>query len=392
MLKSFHLKNFKSYKDAEFNLSPITLIVGANASGKTNALEALRFMKRLAQGSRLDEIHQALNKRSPFIRGGVQGLFYLDASSFEMEFVFGDAEEYKLQIAIEYNGESFVYAKEILTDSREKFPLYEIVASSGECVDVRYNDFNDEVLEKPIAQCSSQQAIFYQSLSGTSSMDKIPRISKLLREQFSNIIFLSPKPENMRSYASNQGNVINEDASNVSPILKQIYDNPETKDALFGILKDIAPNIRDIKFVETPLCDVMLQLVEGFSERPIPATMLSDGTLRVLSITAALLSVPRGSILVFENIDNGIYPSYMKALLEKVYQYAKKRDFQVIITTHNPTLMNAIPQDEIGNVLYCYRNNNEVGIALKIDDTKNFRNFITSEGSLGAAMTALNFI
>ncbi len=49
-LKSFHLRNFKSYKDADFNLSPVTVIVGENASGKTNALEALRFMKRLAQG------------------------------------------------------------------------------------------------------------------------------------------------------------------------------------------------------------------------------------------------------------------------------------------------------------------------------------------------------
>ncbi len=390
-LKSFRLRNFKSYKDAEFNLSPVTLIVGENASGKTNALEALRFMKRLAQGARLDEIRKALNKRSPFIRGGVQGLFYPDTSSFEMAFVFGDANEYKLQIAIEYNGESFVYAKEILTDSREKFTLYEIVANSRESVDVRYNDFNDKASEKPIAQCSSQQAIFYQSFSGTSLAEKIPSISKSLREQFSNIIFLSPKPENMRGYASIHGKVISEDASNVSAILEQICDNPESKDALFSILKDIAPNIRDIKFVETPLCDVILQLVEGISERPIPATMLSDGTLRVLSISAALLSVPRGSILVFENIDNGIHPSRMKALWEKVYQYAKERKLQVIITTHNPALMNAIEQDKIGNVLYCYRDNNGNSITTKLKNMTNFRDFITSEGSLGAAMTTLNF-
>ncbi len=135
-LKSFHLRNFKSYKDAEFSLSPITLIVGENASGKTNALEALRFMKRLAQGTRLDEMHKALSKRSPFIRGGVQGLFYPDTYSFEMEFVFGGAEEYKLQIAIDYNGESLVYAKEILTDSREKFrcmKLWQIVEKALMC-------------------------------------------------------------------------------------------------------------------------------------------------------------------------------------------------------------------------------------------------------------------
>ncbi len=129
--------------------------------------------------------------------------------------------------------------------------------------------------------------------------------------------------------------------------------------------------------METPLCDVMLQLVEGISERPIPATMLSDGTLRVLSISAALLSVPSNSILVFENIDNDIHPSRMKALLEKVYQYAKERNFQVIITTHNPALMNAIERDEIGNVLHCNRDNNGNSQVTKLENMTNFRDFIT---------------
>ena len=56
MLTSLTLRNFKSYQEATLSLAPITFLIGANASGKSNALEAIRLLSWLAKGSRLDDI------------------------------------------------------------------------------------------------------------------------------------------------------------------------------------------------------------------------------------------------------------------------------------------------------------------------------------------------
>lgn len=59
MLASLQIQNFKSYEDATLYFTPLTFFVGANASGKSNALEALRLLNWLAGGMRLKDIEQA---------------------------------------------------------------------------------------------------------------------------------------------------------------------------------------------------------------------------------------------------------------------------------------------------------------------------------------------
>ncbi len=50
MLISIELKNFKSYERASLPLSAMTFLIGANASGKSNVLEAIRLLNWLAKG------------------------------------------------------------------------------------------------------------------------------------------------------------------------------------------------------------------------------------------------------------------------------------------------------------------------------------------------------
>ncbi len=44
MIQSFSIENFKSFRKATLPLSPLTLLIGANASGKSNAIEALQLL------------------------------------------------------------------------------------------------------------------------------------------------------------------------------------------------------------------------------------------------------------------------------------------------------------------------------------------------------------
>ena len=55
MFSEFRYEDFKSYREARFPLAPLTLLIGTNASGKSNALEGIRFLSWLSKGQRLDD-------------------------------------------------------------------------------------------------------------------------------------------------------------------------------------------------------------------------------------------------------------------------------------------------------------------------------------------------
>ena len=76
--------------------------------------------------------------------------------------------------------------------------------------------------------------------------------------------------------------------------------------------------------------------------------------MRVLAIAAAILSAPPG-LVVIEEIDNGVHPSRAAQLLNQVSRIAKARNLRVLISSHNPALLDALPDDAVPDVVFCYR-------------------------------------
>ena len=82
MIKSLHLKHFKNFKNATLRLGPFTVLIGANASGKSNIRDAFRFLHGIGMHYRLAEIlgeayyGSACLGRHPGweTRGGILGL------------------------------------------------------------------------------------------------------------------------------------------------------------------------------------------------------------------------------------------------------------------------------------------------------------------------------
>ncbi|MBJ7296257.1 MAG: AAA family ATPase, partial [Dolichospermum sp.] len=71
MLKKLILENWKSFRYAELPLDPLTVLIGTNASGKSNVVEALEFLQRIANGENI-ETALAGDKTLSSIRGGVE--------------------------------------------------------------------------------------------------------------------------------------------------------------------------------------------------------------------------------------------------------------------------------------------------------------------------------
>jgi predicted ATPase len=74
MLTAITLENFKSYRSARLPLAPLTVLIGANASGKSNVIERMRLLSWLAQGQKLSAIQYPVQSGERVVRGRVEDL------------------------------------------------------------------------------------------------------------------------------------------------------------------------------------------------------------------------------------------------------------------------------------------------------------------------------
>ena len=260
-----------------------------------------------------------------------------------------------------------------------------------------YNNFK-RGKNKPHIPCSNRQAVFYQletpgrfGKSHEDSQRIIPAVTKAFRERLRNIVFLDPRPVTMRDYSYAKDDEIKEDGSNLSSVVYKICcQGEQQKSKLLNFIRSLPEqDIIDIQFIKTDRNDVMVRLVEsfGYKECPVDAPLLSDGTLRVLSIGAALFNAQKGALVIIDEIDNGVHPSRAKILVQQIQSIASQRQLRVLITSHNPALVDALPDESLGDVLCCYRDPDRGDSRMiRLADLERFPELM-AQGSLGQLMT-----
>lgn len=171
MLSSFTIEKFKSYRGAsELKLAPLTVLIGANAAGKSNAIEALRLLSWIAAGNRLGTIRHALQEQERTVRGGIVDIAFRGAPSFSFSCQTTDPDWNRYSITLETReNEELHIAGERLTGSGRSsaVPLFEVVEpSEGHLGDmyVAYNNFARGG-KKPRILCSDQTAVLCQLMN-----------------------------------------------------------------------------------------------------------------------------------------------------------------------------------------------------------------------------------
>lgn len=401
MLMSIDLKNFKSYEEASLPLAALTFLIGANASGKSNVLEAIRLLNWLAKGSRLDDITRSIQSGDAVVRGQANDLFRDTQQSFTLGGHFGEAMEgwSDFEISIGLVADQLVVTGEKVDKPGQSVPLYQVDGVSSSHTDeisVAYNNFK-RGKNKPHIPCSNRQAIFYQietpgrfEANHVESQRIIPLVARAVRETLRNVVFLDPRPALMRDYAYVKDDQIKEDGSNLSAVLYGLSQVEVEKSKLLGFIKSLPEqDITDIQFIKTDRNDVMVRLVETFGQksRNVDAPLLSDGTLRVLAIGAALLTAPNGSLVIIEEIDNGVHPSRAETLVRQLQTIASERELRVLLTSHNPALLDALPDSALADVVACYRDPEEGDSRLiRLGDLDRYPELV-AQGPLGQLMT-----
>lgn len=339
MIQSIAIENFKSFRKAELPLGPLTVLIGANASGKSNAVEAIRLLSWVAGGHQMEDLLFAIREREISLRGTLNDL--------------------------SWKGNPISLGCQFLDPSSEDQLAYSVALRNGE----------------------SGLSIVNEQLQNLASGDLIsvhPVFHALA------IFVLEPDPRRMREYSFKSETRLKEDGSALSSVLRHLTDVPSDEAEILGFISSLPEqDIRGISFLETPRQEVMVRLHETFGGQEIPrdAAVLSDGTLRVLAVAAALLSVDNGSLVVIEEIDNGVHPSRAEALLAHIQRIAKQRELRVLLTAHNPALLDALPPEAIPDTVACYRDPDEGDSRLiRLEELESYPELV-AQGPLGRLMT-----
>ncbi|MEM9596365.1 MAG: AAA family ATPase [Acidobacteriota bacterium] len=400
MISSIQIKGFKSYRDASLSLAPLTLLIGANASGKSNAIEAIRFLSWLASGRRLDDIMGDVQGGDQLIRGTVATLAAPGKGTFGLGLRTEERTWNRFSIRISVSDDGLRIVDERIDDPQEAVPLYSVDAPAdvyGHDIKVQYNNFARGGVKPKIA-CTDQQAVFTQLATParfgkghTRAQKEIPATVEQLRRDLERILFLDPSPRRMRQYSFKSERRLKGDGANLSSVLFDLCRGQDRKAEILEFIRDLPEQeIRDIDFIETARAEVMVQLEESFggSARTWDAPNLSDGTLRVLAVAAALLSSEQGSLVIIEELDNGVHPSRADALLRNISRVAEQRRLRVLLTTHNPALLDAVPDEAIPDVVHCFRDP-ETGASqlARLEELPDYARLLAL-GPLGRSMAA----
>jgi predicted ATPase len=125
---------------------------------------------------------------------------------------------------------------------------------------------------------------------------------------------------------------------------------------------------------------------------------MSDGTLRFIAIVTALLTLPEKTQLIIEEVDNGLHPSRADLLLRMIREIGMKRSIDVLVSTHNPALLDALGPAMVPFVLVAHRDPTEGDSCLTLlEDVRSLPKLlaggrlgaITSSGALEQALLQL---
>ncbi|RYZ42396.1 MAG: ATPase [Myxococcaceae bacterium] len=373
MLKELKLINWKSFQETSLFIDPLTVIIGLNASGKSNALDALEFLRRTGLGL---DFSAALGGDARFapMRGGAEWAPRIGTKSFTVECLvegLPDEADYYYKLTVDMTGSRPELFFESLRARWHKptpgtppeSKLFEFAVLPG--TTIASASTYPQVNARPISVRNfhrSSSLLSQLNLTGIDS-DFIKMGVQKVSAAFRDIFILDPSPGRMRAYVPFAETLLS-DGSNTAGVLAAL-DERESAQVERSFEQYLS------RFAERDLMEVWAEPVGKFKqdamlycreqwipEQPpmeIDARGMSDGTLRFVAIITALMTRPRGSLLVIEEVDNGLHPSRARLMLEMLKSVATERGIDVLVTTHNVALLDALGPDMLPFVQAAHR-------------------------------------
>ncbi len=425
MLTKLRLRNFKNFKDVEFEFGGLTLLLGTNAVGKSNVCEALRFLSAMGRGYTLAQAigghyeNGTLQWRG--IRGWMSEIAFYGESTFSIEatFTLGPTlrtavdnqpatSTYYIEVEIGTLFNSFNTPKilsEILTlGIKEQESVVSITFDPSQ-LKIQFNDHELD-LERFESSFDRSKSIISQPIDRFIAQvfdHDTPQFTDmwilLTTIMMNSIRDFDWDPRVMRDSVLPGYKSIGDRGEGLVSVLHSIFQQDHLKEACMDWLNALTPmDVTDLEFVSEESGKIALRMIES-GGRKISAASASDGTLIFLATLAAYFSpmTQTQQLYFLEELENGIHPTRLHLLLQLIEQRAEARKIQTIATTHSPQLLRFLSEDSLNHAYVIYRSDDRSDAQVRrIIDIPNIREVLetTDLGELlesGWMETTLSF-
>ena len=336
MITHLHIESFKCLRDVTIELSPLTVLIGANDSGKSSILEAIRLLGRTTG----EPLPSALSDFVP------------DGAPPEALVWHGDQSE---RIVLDAMGSGYSYHLDLHASGRVHEELLSTSASIGieasDKVAVAFDlTAGDARMSVPAQEdrtaLSSALLLHGRSMPGLVGVAR--EFGSSAKYQFDPRSLRMPSPLEPSPSLSPSGD-------NLAAVLDALLTGTDraTARALEAAVRDAFPAFegialktvdggggRVLKSIELPSAST-----DGFTPRSIPAWSVSDGALLMLAFLALGHSVTP-EVLLLEEPAAGFHPMRIPLLADLLRRISTGelggRPRQVIIATHSPLFLNHI--------------------------------------------------
>ena len=363
MLKTLRLKNFKNFREAEFHLGAFSILIGENASGKSNVRDALRFLHGISREYALAEIIGGQYEHQwEGIRGGVPEIALRGSQTFALEAELcpeggWPGWHYTIEVEPRFNGRYPRIVDERLYESKERiFNTAGNTKGHGLQVNIPASVAPNFSLQ----ELDDRRPVITQVLDHLSDRadEKAQQIRNAVRgtlAQLGSMRFLDFSPTAMRIPSLPAQEVLGNRGENLSSVLMAICDDAKLKSALADWVSELTPmEAVDFRFPEFPDGKTLVTLVERNGQQ-VSAESASDGTLRLLGVLAAMLGPSPASFYLIEELENGLHPARVYLLLDLIERRAKEGKVQVMGTTHSPQLLRFLNEQSREDAWLLYR-------------------------------------
>lgn len=405
IIEEVRLTAFKSFRDAVLPLEDLTLLVGRNGSGKSNALDGLWALARLAQG---DDIRDALDggREGPAVRGGTAGCAPFGAPHFSLGCTVRTGRDIvELDVEVRTEPDVQVGWERLRTQDRELLVTEAPRLESGDITAKWGHDGRGggKTLTFRASRLLATQVL--SRVPATSVGQQVHLAAAQVRSSLRSVFMLDPVPHQMRQYVPRRDVLLRRNAENASAAVASLLEYPASRNYLRLALSRLnEQEVVDVTTSASELDDMMVTLIERFNghDHPVPARLMSDGTLRFLAILVALMQSPTidtmpeplasedalgQTTVVIEELENGLHASQASMLVGLIREQVKLRRVRALATAHSPALLDALTGDEHRSVVVCQREPGGRSTLTRLVDLPNYLEVVAG-GGLGRAAQA----
>jgi predicted ATPase len=372
MITRVSVQGYKSLKDVDIKLDPLTVVIGPNAAGKSNLLDALKLLSRMVTNDTLKEAfseHRGVPLEAFYYgEGGVEGLLAQETAQFTVG------------VDVELSDEVIEATEKRIQQMREGLPSRETKSKTTRrrvverrlrysltvqiVIDTGYLRVLDESLvalnldgsvrgsrsafvekvgnrirlrmEGQARPTEHEVGLDYTMVSRPLYAPHYPHITAF-KEELSRWRFYYLEPKSMRNPAPlKEVETLGTFGSDLAAFYNTLRaENPPQYQALNRALRALVPGLEGFDIERTREGFLQLRVFED--ETPFSARVVSEGTLRILGLLAITNPLSPTTVIGYEEPENGVHPRRLK-LITDLLENATQSGKQLIVNTHSPQL------------------------------------------------------